>query len=243
MEITVVIEAAMELGYSSMKPEQVEVAVALIEGRDVFACLPTGFVSPLVAIMKDQVSTYSIKGLKTTYVSGAPDGFDAVSVQNVGSTYTIVSWDLPTHSNGILINFSLYCNGALAGVLLQHHQPPPLHFVHVHVLQSRPQALHSSWNVVLGVISAPACPVMYMYTSRDISGKITHTIYPLSLPSPSPPHFPLLLQYISDTNDIVISVFINKIINPDKFFGSSSDPMCILLQLSSLLVGYCPKHS
>ena len=46
--------------------------------------------------------------------------------------------------------------------------------------------------------------VMYMYTSRDISGKITHTIYPPSLPpsylpSPSPPHFPLLhqiLQYI-----------------------------------------------
>ncbi|KAL5491950.1 hypothetical protein EMCRGX_G017330 [Ephydatia muelleri] len=36
----------------------------------------------------------------------APDGFDAVSVQNVGSTYIIVSWDLPTHSNGILINFT-----------------------------------------------------------------------------------------------------------------------------------------
>ena len=33
----------MELGYSSMKPEQVEVAVALIEGRDVFAILPTSF--------------------------------------------------------------------------------------------------------------------------------------------------------------------------------------------------------
>ena len=73
----------MELGYSSMKPEQVEVAVALIEGRGVFAILPTGFgkslcyaclpvafdkcqkkergysivvvVSSLVAIMKDQV--------------------------------------------------------------------------------------------------------------------------------------------------------------------------------------------
>ena len=38
-----VIEAAMELGYSSMKLEQVEVAVALIEGRDVFTILPTGF--------------------------------------------------------------------------------------------------------------------------------------------------------------------------------------------------------
>ncbi|KAL5477558.1 hypothetical protein EMCRGX_G024370 [Ephydatia muelleri] len=48
----------------------------------------------------------------------APDAFDAVSVQNVGSTYIIVSWDLPTDGNGILINFSLYCNGALVGVLL-----------------------------------------------------------------------------------------------------------------------------
>ena len=47
----------------------------------------------------------------------ALDGFDAMSVQNVGSTYIIVSWDLPTDSNGILINFSLFCNGALAGVL------------------------------------------------------------------------------------------------------------------------------
>ena len=47
----------------------------------------------------------------------APDGFDAVSVQNVGSSSIIVSWDLPTDGNGILINFSLYCNGALVGVL------------------------------------------------------------------------------------------------------------------------------
>ncbi|KAL5475822.1 hypothetical protein EMCRGX_G025688 [Ephydatia muelleri] len=102
-----------------------------------------------------------------------PDGFDAVSVQNVGSTYIIVSWDLPTHSNGILINFSLYCNGALAGVLpLTHEKDGP----------------------------------------------------------PGGPPDPEL-----NTNDIVISIFINKIINPDKSFGSS-DPMCILLQLSSLLV-------
>ncbi|KAL5517158.1 hypothetical protein EMCRGX_G002648, partial [Ephydatia muelleri] len=40
----------------------------------------------------------------------------------------------------------------------------------------------------------------------------------------------------SDTDGTVISVFINKIINPDKSFGSL-DPMCILLlQLSSLPV-------
>eukprot|EP00731_Ephydatia_muelleri_P033574 Em0032g36a len=97
-----------------------------------------------------------------------PDGFDAVSVQNVGSTYIIVSWDLPTHSNGILINFSLYCNGALAGVLpltvISYDTTGLLLFTLYmyitlsvgQVLQSRPQALHSSWNVVLGVISAAA---------------------------------------------------------------------------------------
>ncbi|KAL5517193.1 hypothetical protein EMCRGX_G002692 [Ephydatia muelleri] len=57
----------------------------------------------------------------------APDGFDAVSVQNVGSTYIIV-----------------------------------FETCQLTVLQSCPQALHSSWNVVLGVISAaaslPSCP-------------------------------------------------------------------------------------
>eukprot|EP00731_Ephydatia_muelleri_P000151 Em0001g151a len=97
-----------------------------------------------------------------------PDRFDAVSVQNVGSTYIIVSWDLPTHSNGILINFSLYCNGALVGVLpltvISYDTTGLLPFTLYmyitlsvgQVLQSRPQALHSSWNVVLGVISAAA---------------------------------------------------------------------------------------
>ncbi|KAL5493480.1 hypothetical protein EMCRGX_G014670 [Ephydatia muelleri] len=136
----------------------------------------------------------------------APDGFDAVLVQNVGSAYIIVSWDLPTHSNGIhQLQFVLqWCSGRCRAPYcdqLKHHRPPPLHFVHVHVLQSRLQTLHSSWNMVLGVISAAA-----------------------SLPRSS------------NTDDIVISIFINKIINPDKSFGSS-DPMCILLlQLSSLLV-------
>ncbi|KAL5497626.1 hypothetical protein EMCRGX_G014134 [Ephydatia muelleri] len=98
----------------------------------------------------------------------APDEFDAVSVQNVGSTYIIVSWDLPTDSNGILINFSLYCNGALAGVLpltvISFNTTGLLPFTLYmyitlsvgQVLQSHPQALHSNWNVVLGVISAAA---------------------------------------------------------------------------------------
>ncbi|KAL5500661.1 hypothetical protein EMCRGX_G012255 [Ephydatia muelleri] len=61
----------------------------------------------------------------TRTFNDAPDGFDAVSVQNVGSTYIIVSWDLPTHSNGILINFSLYCNG------IWHVSCPTRYFYHL----------------------------------------------------------------------------------------------------------------
>ncbi|KAL5510604.1 hypothetical protein EMCRGX_G006172 [Ephydatia muelleri] len=101
-----------------------------------------------------------------------------LTMKNVGSTYIIVSWDLPTDSNGILINFSLYCNGALAGVLpltvISFNTTGLLPFTLYmyitlsvgQVLQSHPQALHSNWNVVLGVISAAASlPRYIVYTS------------------------------------------------------------------------------
>ncbi|KAL5505360.1 hypothetical protein EMCRGX_G006776 [Ephydatia muelleri] len=101
----------------------------------------------------------------------APDGFDAVSVQNVGSTYIIVSWDLPTHSNGILINFSLY--------------------------------------------SAPYCPpVTPTGTALQLErGVGCHQCcsQPAQHEEDSPPGGPPDPE--SDTNDIVISLFINKIIN------------------------------
>ncbi|KAL5474372.1 hypothetical protein EMCRGX_G026312 [Ephydatia muelleri] len=100
---------------------------------------------------------------------------------------------------------------------LQHHWPPPLHFAHVHV-----QALHSSWNMVLDVISAAAS---LPTSSRHCDSNLLSMRRTALLGGPPDPE--------SDTDDIVISVFINKIINPDKSFGSS-DPMCILL--SSLLV-------
>ena len=75
---------ASELGYSTLKPEQLDVILQFVKGRDVFAVLPTGFgkslcyaclpstfdkvlkkergysivivVTPLLAIMDDQVS-------------------------------------------------------------------------------------------------------------------------------------------------------------------------------------------
>ena len=80
-----VVAAAGDLGYSSLKEEQLKVVTAFLEGRDIFAVLPTGYgkslcfgclplaldrqnstrgsmpasivvvVTPLTAIMKDQV--------------------------------------------------------------------------------------------------------------------------------------------------------------------------------------------
>ena len=79
-------EAIQHLGYSTMKPEQLQVVSDIVSVRDVFAVLPTGFgkslcytcppavfglvlpvegtstvfaVAPLTAIMKDQVSVVS----------------------------------------------------------------------------------------------------------------------------------------------------------------------------------------
>ncbi len=80
---SVAVESGKKLGYPSMKPEQIDVVVAILEGRDVFAILPTGFgkslcyaclpsaydtllqkepdhsivivVTPLLAILEDQV--------------------------------------------------------------------------------------------------------------------------------------------------------------------------------------------
>ncbi|KAL5489640.1 hypothetical protein EMCRGX_G018756 [Ephydatia muelleri] len=128
----------------------------------------------------------------------APDGFDAVSVQNVGSTYIIVSWDLPTDSNGILINFSLYCNGALAGVLpltvISYNTTGLLPFTLYmyitlsvgQVLQSRPQALHSSWNVVLGVISAAASLPRISGTGSPYNERVTPQKLDTVLPKATP---------------------------------------------------------
>eukprot|EP00731_Ephydatia_muelleri_P001555 Em0001g1555a len=162
----------------------------------------------------------------------APDGFDAVSVQNVGSTYIIVSWDLPTHSNGILINFSLYCNGALVGVLpltvISYNTTGLLLFtlyMYMYVFST------TANNSVHGLPVTPTGTALQLECGVGRHQCCSQPAQHEDSPPGGPP------DPESDTNDIVISLFINKIINPDKSFGSSSDPMCILLpQLSSLLV-------
>ncbi|KAL5476079.1 hypothetical protein EMCRGX_G025984 [Ephydatia muelleri] len=122
-------------------------------------------------------------------------------------TIVIVSWDLPTHSNGILINFSSYCNGALAGVL-------PLTVI--------------SYNSI-GLL--PFTLYMYMSSSHAHRHCTPHE-------EDSPPGGPPDPE--SDTNDIVISVFMNKIINPDKSFGSSN-PCASFYNSLSASGAYCPN--
>eukprot|EP00731_Ephydatia_muelleri_P030000 Em0021g523a len=105
----------------------------------------------------------------------APDGFDAVSVQNVGSTYIIVSWDLPTHSNGILINFSLYCNGALAGVLpltvISYNTTGLLPFTFYMYMSSSHAHRHctpvGTWCWASSVLQ-PACPGTVVYVGLGL---------------------------------------------------------------------------
>eukprot|EP00731_Ephydatia_muelleri_P020063 Em0012g888a len=148
-----------------------------------------------------------------TTLDSAPDGFDAVSVQNVGSTYIIVSWDLPTHSNGILINFSLYCNGALAGVLpltvISYNTTGLLPFTLYMYMSSSHARRHCTLvgtRCWASSVLQPACPDAPVHCDSNL----------LSMRRTA-----LLGDTLILSRTLMTCVFINKIINPDKSFGSS----------------------
>ena len=96
MDLEAIVSSAVaELGYDSVKPEQKAALLAFLRGRDVFVSLPTGtarasatlryqlpsllrrspsqsivvVVSPLIALMKDQVATLSGRGLSVGCVT------------------------------------------------------------------------------------------------------------------------------------------------------------------------------
>ncbi len=83
-------------GYASFRPLQREICEATLAGRDVFALLPTGggkslcfqlpalarpgltvVVSPLIALMKDQVDALQASGVAATFLNSTLDGDEA----------------------------------------------------------------------------------------------------------------------------------------------------------------------
>ena len=89
-------DAASSLGYAHLREQQKDAILTFLEGNDVFMALPTGYgkslcygclpgafdrlrrskaksivvvISPLVALMKDQVNNFASKGLSAGYVS------------------------------------------------------------------------------------------------------------------------------------------------------------------------------
>ena len=93
------ISASAELGYTSLRDKQKLVVTEFVSGRDVFAALPTGYgkslcygclpsvfddlrscsssivvvVSPLVALMKDQVESFKKRGVSAAIVTSESD--------------------------------------------------------------------------------------------------------------------------------------------------------------------------
>ena len=98
--------------HDQLKDEQVKALCTFVEGRDVFVSLPTGFgkslcyvllplvfdcllrqdsdgkaiivvVSPLIALMEDQVSSYSAKGIKAAFTDNESDTDKKASVKEL----------------------------------------------------------------------------------------------------------------------------------------------------------------
>src|SRR5580692_4157344 len=85
-------------GFDSFKPRQEETVRAALAGRDVFALLPTGggkslcfqlpavmdegltiVVSPLIALMKDQVDALQLAGIPATFLNSTLGAVEAKS--------------------------------------------------------------------------------------------------------------------------------------------------------------------
>src|ERR1700678_2743634 len=85
-------------GFDSFRPRQEEAVRSALDGRDVFAVLPTGggkslcfqlpavmgdalpiVVSPLIALMKDQVDALAVAGIPATFLNSTLDGPESKS--------------------------------------------------------------------------------------------------------------------------------------------------------------------
>ena len=96
MESDIIDTLQTTFGYSSFKPNQEEIITSIMNGRDVFAAMPTGggkslcyqlpamllpgltvVVSPLIALMKDQVDAATENGIAAGYINSSLSFEDA----------------------------------------------------------------------------------------------------------------------------------------------------------------------
>ena len=97
---------AIEFFGFPLHPEQKLAISSVLEGKDVFVILPTGFgkyviyqslplitqklvlvISPLVSLMKNQVTVLTRKGMKAMFIGDAEVDFDVVSKAEVSIVY------------------------------------------------------------------------------------------------------------------------------------------------------------
>jgi len=101
--VEIVAEVGVELGYSSLKTEQTQAILKFLQGKDVFVVLPTGYgkslcyaclplvfdrvfgrlstnersiavvISPLIALMEDQVGSFSSRGITSVKAGSCSD--------------------------------------------------------------------------------------------------------------------------------------------------------------------------
>lgn len=110
-------KAASLLGYSNLKSQQTQSILEFVKGRDVFVSLPTGFgkslcyvllplvfdelrkvekksliliVSPLVALMKDQVASINAKGISSIHVTDIEITTSSVKAALSAGRYQII---------------------------------------------------------------------------------------------------------------------------------------------------------
>ena len=117
---------SVAIGYDQLKDEQVNILCTFVEGRDVFVSLPTGFgkslcymrmllplvlavesgggkaivvvISPLrIALMEDQVASYSAKGIKAAFIDCESDIDKKASV--TGGAYQLVLFSPEAHAS------------------------------------------------------------------------------------------------------------------------------------------------
>lgn len=114
----IISESARKMGFIELKEEQRHVLRKFAEGNDVFVCLPTGFgkslcyqclptmfdlmnrpesdspwsviivVSPLSALMEDQVTTLATRGIKAVKCTNADDDKQLISEGNFQIIFT-----------------------------------------------------------------------------------------------------------------------------------------------------------